>query len=116
MNSADAWDAALKIIVAGAGTLGGITLEEALGKALAGVPILTPIASTLSLILAGIVSGVATSVALYALDKWDPFGARDLKKRRHIRQKLEEKKDMHMAKLAALCEEFGIVCGVHETV
>jgi len=108
MSLTDVWDAVLRLIVAGAFTLGGIALEEAVAKVLTGVPIIAPIAGTLSVILVGILTGVSAAAALYGIDKWDPFGARDLKKRSHIRKQLEEKKDFHMANLDALCKVFDI--------
>jgi len=108
MDLTEAWEAALKIIVAGVGTLGGIALDETLGKIFVSVPLLAPISSVLSSIIAGIATGTATSLALFALDAWDPFGARDLKKRRHIREKLDsiEKRLLHNRE--QLLQEFGL--------
>lgn len=108
MDSSEAWDAALKIVVAGAGTLGGIALDEAIGKMFLSVPLLAPIAPTLSAIISGIVTGLATSVALFAIDKWDPFGARDLKKRRHIREKLGNIEAQLLSDREKLLQEFSV--------
>jgi hypothetical protein len=109
-DPADIWDAAVKIIVTGAGTLGGIALEEALSKGLVSIPLIVPIASELSAVLSGILTGLATSVTLFAIEKWDPFGIRDVKKRRYIQEKLLEIGDKHISNLDALCLEYGIVC------
>jgi hypothetical protein len=105
----EVWDAALKIIVAGAGTLGAIALDEALAKIFASLPLFAPIAPTLSGIISGIVTGISTSVALFLIDQWDPFGARDLQRRRHIRDKLQAVKNELQCNREMLLREFGLV-------
>lgn len=86
----ECWDAALKLIVSGVVTLGGITLEEYFSKMLGPISWLGPAADTLSIIAAGILTGIATTCALYTINKWDPFGVHDIKKRRELATKIRE--------------------------
>lgn len=73
----DALDDALKIFVAGAITVGGVALDEALNQVFTTLPF----KETLVAIFSGLVTGVSTALAMYALDKLDPFGVKDRKRR-----------------------------------
>lgn len=70
-------DDALKIFVAGAITVGGVALDEALNQVFTALPF----KETLVAIFSGVVTGVSTALAMYALDKLDPFGVKDRKRR-----------------------------------
>lgn len=108
MSIEESWDAALKLIVSSSFTLGGIVIEEYFTKAFISVAWLGPFTSTLSVICAGILTGVATSYALYTIDKLDPFGVHDRKKRCYIRQKIQKIGTAHIEKLDGLCAEYDI--------
>lgn len=58
--------------------------------------------------LSGIITGLATSIALYGLDKWDPFGAKDLKKRRFLRDRIQERGQKSKDYLDEMCLKYGI--------
>lgn len=73
----EALDDALKIFVAGAITVGGVALDEALNQVFTTLPF----KETLVAIFSGLVTGVSTALAMYALDKLDPFGIKDRKRR-----------------------------------
>lgn len=73
----EALDDALKIFVAGAITVGGVALDEALNQVFTALPF----KETLVAIFSGLVTGVSTALAMYALDKLDPFGVKDRKRR-----------------------------------
>ena len=92
MSLRQAADAALKVLVAGAVSLGGITLDlylqETLGPVLASIPVLGAISSTLITILAGGVTGIAMALAMYFIDKMDVFGVNDQERHRFICEKL----------------------------
>jgi hypothetical protein len=109
MTLEEIWDAALKIIVTGTGTLAGICIEESLSKLIITIPLLAPLAQTLSLIVSGILTGLITSIALFAINNWDPFGACDIKKQRYIRHRLDEIGDEHISNLDEMCKKFGIM-------
>jgi len=87
MSREEAAAAALKIFVAGAMSVGGIALHEAISKLFAVTPF--PGRDTLIQIGVGVVVGVATAVVLYGIDKWDPFGAKDAKKRNALEDKIK---------------------------
>lgn len=70
-------DDALKVIVAGAMGVGGIALEEVVASLFVGIPG----ASILTGICVGLATGILTALAMYALDRLDPFGVKDHKRR-----------------------------------
>ncbi|MCB6540557.1 hypothetical protein SDC9_16828 [bioreactor metagenome] len=92
MSLRQAADAALKVLAAGAVSLGGITLDlylqETLGPVLASIPVLGTISSTLITILAGGVTGIAMALAMYFIDKMDVFGVNDQERHRFVCEKL----------------------------
>lgn len=100
----ESWDTALKLIVGGALTIAGISLGEVVSTLVKGLPF----ANTISAILAGMFTGIATACALYAIDRWDPFGVYDKKKRRCIRRKIQEAGLAGIEKFEHLCMELGI--------
>ena len=87
MSKEEAWDAALKVLVAGALSIGGIALEEAVSKACEAL--VFPGKDTIITICVGILTGVSTAIVLYGIDKWDPFGAKDIKRRRLLEEQIE---------------------------
>lgn len=76
-NWRESLDDALKVIVAGGLGVGGIALEEIVGAMFVGIPG----ANLLTAICVGLATGVLTALAMYALDKLDPFGVKDYKRR-----------------------------------
>lgn len=88
LSKEEARDAALKLLVAGALSVGGIALEELVAKTFAAVPI--PGKELLISIGVGVLTGVATAVVMYALDKWDPFGAKDAQKREAVAKRISD--------------------------
>lgn len=104
----DKWDAALKIIVTGAVAQSGIILQEVFTKLFATVAFLGNFNTTFATMAAGIITGITTSVVLYGLDKWDPFGAKDVKKRRFLRDKIQEKGQESINYLDEMCQQYGI--------
>lgn len=92
MSLSQAADAALKVLAAGAVSLGGITLDlylqETLGPVLASIPVLGAISTTLITILAGGATGIAMALAMYFIDKMDVFGVNDHERHRFICEKL----------------------------
>lgn len=73
----EAMDDALKIFVAGAIAVGGVALDEALNQVFTAFPF----KETLVAIFSALVTGISTALAMYALDRLDPFGVKDRKKR-----------------------------------
>ena len=72
MTSRDALHEASKLMLAGAATAAGISVEEAVARALTGFPFADVIVS----VVLGLATGLATVVSFcYALDKLDLFGA-----------------------------------------
>lgn len=86
MTPREIWDNALKILVTGAITVGGVALQEAISKVMLSIPF----SNLLITICVGLVTGVSSAIALYALDKLDPFGAKDEKRRYAFYNKLQE--------------------------
>lgn len=76
-NWRESLDDALKVIVAGGLGVGGIALEEIVGAMFVGIPG----ANILTAICVGLATGILTALAMYALDKLDPFGVKDHKRR-----------------------------------
>lgn len=107
-NALDKWDAALKVIVSGAITTGGIVLQDTFEKCFVSVSFLGNYGTLFATMISGIVTGLSVSVALYGLDKWDPFGAKDLKKRRFLRDRIQEKGQASKAFLDEMCMKHGI--------
>lgn len=107
-NMLDKWDAALKILVTGAVTTAGIVLQDTFEKCFGSIPIISNYSSMFAAMLSGIATGLATSFALYGLDKWDPFGAKDLKKRRYLRDRIQELGQKHKENLDEMCMKYGI--------
>lgn len=104
----DRWDAALKIIVTGAVAQSGIILQEVFTKLFANVAFLGNFNTTFATMAAGIITGITTSIVLYGLDKWDPFGSKDVKKRRFLRDKIQEKGQESINYLDEMCQKYGI--------
>ena len=69
-------DDALKIFVDGAIAVGGIALDIQLNAFFTALPF----KETLIPIFTGLVTGVSIALAMYALDKLDPFGVKDKKR------------------------------------
>jgi len=109
MTLSEVWDSALKILVAGAATVGGIALETSFSTLFAKIPVINSFASILSPIAAGILTAVVTSVAIYSIEKWDPFGAREQQKRRHIREKLLGIESMLISNREKIRQEFASI-------
>lgn len=105
LTSEEAWDAALKILVTGALSVGGIALHEAASNI---VPISFPGKDMLLTICIGILTGVSTAIVLYAIDKWDPFGAKDEKKRRALNERIQSEVSELNASIEAMCLKYGV--------
>lgn len=108
----EARDAALKLLVASALSVGGIALQDMVTKAFAAMPF--PGKETLISIGVGVLTGVSTAVVMYALDKWDPFGAKDVKKREALaqrilddRERLFAERDQSLTQIENLLAELG---------
>lgn len=101
----EVWDAALKILVTGALSVGGIALHEAASNI---VPISFPGKDMLLTICIGILTGVSTAIVLYAIDKWDPFGAKDEKKRRALNERIQSEVSELNASIEAMCLKYGV--------
>ena len=107
MSKEEALDAALKILIAGSLTVGGIVLEEVIAKACE--PLIFPGKDLLITICAGVITGVSTAVILYGVNKLDPFGVNDLKKRNllekqilHDYEKLQNEHEKYLANMEKL--------------
>ena len=105
LSREEVWDAALKILVTGALSVGGIALQEAASEL---VPISFPGKDMLITICIGILTGVSTAIALYAIDKWDPFGAKDEKKRRALNERIQSEVAELNASIEAMCLKYGV--------
>lgn len=79
-STKETWDDALKVLVAGTITIAGIALQEVIADALVAFPF--PGQHIIIDICVGLVTGVTTALAMYGLERMDPFGVRDEKRRR----------------------------------
>lgn len=77
MSSAEAGDAAVKLLASGAMLSLGIALEEVVEKGVASFPLLAPFAPMVATVLVGAGSGIATALLVAGLDRLDLFGVRD---------------------------------------
>ena len=62
-------------------------MEEAVSKACEAL--VFPGKDLLITICVGVLTGVSTAIVLYGIDKWDPFGAKDIKRRRLLEEQIE---------------------------
>lgn len=110
MSKEETWDDVLKILIAGSLTVGGIVLEEVIAKACE--PLIFPGKDLFITICVGVLTGVSTVVILYGIDRWDPFGAKDVKKRnlleKQIMQDYEKLQKEHEKYLCKMEELMGI--------
>ena len=94
MTRAEVGDAALKLLATGITVSLGILAEEVVEKSVtafltANMPLLAPLASTVSAVLVGAITGIATALVVSALDKLDLFGAQDQRKHAAILKELD---------------------------
>lgn len=94
MSSAEASDAALKLLATGVTVSLGILAEEAVEKSVAlffnsNMPLLAPLASTVSAVFVGAMTGIASALLVYGLDKLDIFGVNAQKQHAFVLQELD---------------------------
>ena len=94
MTSAQAADAALKLLTGGVVISLGIMAEEVVEKYVTAffstsAPILAPFASTVSVVLVGALTGIASAILVYGLDKLDIFGVQGDREHAAILQELD---------------------------
>ena len=87
MSTAEAADAASKLLAAGVITSGGIMLEEAVEKLVAPLGLLAPYVSSISM---GLVTGLCTVFSAYLLDRLDLFGVHASSRHEHVVIRLNE--------------------------
>lgn len=85
---AETADAAVKLLAAGAITVGGIALEEYLGTQL--TPFLGSLADYVIPIVVGLATGVTTACTVYMLDKIDLFGVQAKIRHQQVMARLTE--------------------------
>jgi len=94
MSSAEASDAALKLLATGVTVSLGILAEEVVEKSVtaffsANLPPLVPLASTVSAVFVGAMTGIASALLVYGLDKLDIFGVNAHKQHAFVLQELD---------------------------
>ena len=87
MSTAEAADAASKLLAAGVITSGGIMLEEALENLVKPLGLLAPYVSSISM---GLVTGLCTVFSAYLLDRLDLFGVHASSRHEHVVTRLNE--------------------------
>ena len=97
MTFSEAMDSALKLIITGALTIGGIALDEYLRKVLlplmSGIPVISDFSNILVTILSGGLTGVATALVIYAIDRMDPFGVRAEERHVYVMETISKARD-----------------------
>lgn len=91
MSRAEAADAATKLLVTGVAVSLGIVLEEAVQQGLAAVPLLAPMAATISAVIVGAGTGVVTALLVAGLDQLDVFGVQGKRREQFILSVLDER-------------------------
>lgn len=97
MTFSEVMDAALKLIVTGALTIGGITFDEYLRQTLlpfiSGIPGIGAFGSVLVAIISGGLTGVVTTLVIYAIDRMDPFGVRVEERHAYVLDTITKSRD-----------------------
>lgn len=97
MTVSEAMDSALKLIVTGALTIGGIALDEYLRNVLlplmSGIPVISDFSNILVTIFSGGLTGVATALVIYAIDRMDPFGVRAEERHGYVMETISKARD-----------------------
>lgn len=94
MTTAEAGDAAIKLLATGATVTLGILAEEAVEKSVAAffetyLPPLMPLAATVSAVFVGAMTGIASALLVYGLDQLDIFGVNSKKKHALVLKELD---------------------------
>lgn len=109
----EVWDAVLKILVAGIITVGGVALEDLIMKTLEPLKFYgKDMITLLSRISVGVLMGVSTAIVLYGIDKWDPFGAKDIKRRRLLEEQIERDAERLQAEHEKYLTEMEQILGI----
>ena len=91
MSRANAADAATKLLMTGAALSLGIMLEEAVQQGLTAVPLLAPMAPTISTVIVGAGTGIVTALLVAGLDQLDLFGVQGKRREESILSMLDER-------------------------
>ena len=94
MSTAEAGDAAIKLLATGATVTLGILAEEAVEKSVAAffetyLPPLMPLAATVSAVFVGAMTGIASALLVYGLDQLDIFGVYSKKQHTFVLKELD---------------------------
>lgn len=95
LTRAEATDAALKILVAGVVVSIGILAEDLIEKSVgaffsANMPLLAPLASTISTVVVGAMSGIASALLIYGIDQLDLFDVNRQRKHESVLKDLDK--------------------------
>lgn len=95
MTRAEAADAALKLLATGVTVSIGIVAEEVIEKVVgiffsANMPLLSPLASTVSAVIVGAMTGIASALIVYGIDRLDVFGVNKQRKHDYVLRELDK--------------------------
>lgn len=82
---------ASKLVMSGVIVAGGVLLEEAIESLISSIPLLAPIATTITMVIVGSITGIAMAMSAYIIDRLDLLRVIEVEQHNYVIKNLDNR-------------------------